>query len=112
LEISDTIRIVGILTQESETLKNAIIEKTSQTTFNNFFALQKDFYFKNLEEQKTVHKRKLMMLNGMLLPPININFNDRWLVNLTNIELPLEFMLLISLGEKFSINRGITIFIL
>jgi hypothetical protein len=106
LEISDTIRMIAIWTHENESLKHAIMDTTSQNTYSNFFNLQRDFYHKNLDEQKTVHKRKLTALRGVLLPPINLNFNERWLVNLTDIELPMDFMLLISLGEKFSINRG------
>ncbi len=45
------------------------------------------------------------MLKGVMLPVTTIGFNEKWLVNLTNVDFPMEFKILVSLGEKFSINR-------
>lgn len=107
LEISDTIRTINVLSHENESLKHTISTSTPDETHQIFFSLQKDYYYKNLEERRREHRHKLMALKGVMLPTININFNEKWLVNLTNVELPTEFKLLISLGEKFSINRDV-----
>lgn len=61
---------------------------------------------------KIIHDNKIDKLKTETLDKFNITFNKDWLVNKTNIQLPVECQWLLSLGKKFTLpttNKNLSI---
>lgn len=77
-----------------------IKKKTQNHTYLEFFRRQENFFFNHFDRKAL--KRRILPNEEP-----EITFNEKWLLNFTDVDLPIEFKLLLSLGEKHAINKGI-----
>lgn len=103
LEIKQThITIKNIkqqLIQQEQSLKRTI----ESGDYDEFIKRQLHQKNKLAEQIKTTHKNKTNALKIKTLDKFNITFNDNWVINETDIELPIESQWILSLGKKFTL---------
>lgn len=103
LEIKEAnIRIKEIKTTQSHS-ERSIRQILSETEANDFFKIQRDSSQRLGEKIRETQKTKLDKLKNDMVEDFGFIYNEDWLVNNTNINLPEESKWLLSLGKKFAL---------
>lgn len=94
------------LNSKLNTLKENITQMVPDNIAGTFISKQSEFYNKESNKVKQRQKRKLKSLISKqrdIELSSNPNYNNKWLINLSNVEIPPNVKYLLSLGDKFNL---------
>jgi hypothetical protein len=88
-------------------LQEFITSNTPANIFEQFLESQNEKFWKNLRNVRRHQNDKFAnLLQEQITRDIFTCFNESWIENTTNVELPVEMRLLLSFGPKFCLNSG------
>lgn len=104
LEIKYAYWILKRTTAKLRSLENKIIRKSSPVHFVSFLNNQQDYHKGSKVKSTAIREKKLKNLSFKLRLE---QFNEGWLENLTQEEIPVEVKNCLSLGKNFNHNPGL-----
>lgn len=107
LEIKHCYWKIKELHEENKTSYNHIISNSPSNIYEEFFNLQHQFFNRNIIATRKRASQKFLRLQQSQMNCCTLNkMNENWISNLTNEEIPLETMLLLSYGPKFCLQTN------
>jgi hypothetical protein len=107
IEIKDCHHTLKLLYRRESQLKEFITNNSPDNVYKEFLETQYVKYWNNLRKVRHCQNRKFeILLEKQIARDIFTCYNETWIENTTNVQLPVEMKLLLSFGPKFCLNSG------